>query len=311
MKKDMDIVVVGDSNVDVIISGLDSLPVLGTEKLATGFDIVMGGSSTIFACGAAKLGLKTGFIGKLGDDGYGKIVMSTLKKYKVDTSAIVIDPKIKTGVTISLTYPNDRAFLTYLGSISDFKLNDIDYNYINRARHMHLSAFFLQTGLQRDVPNLFKRVKKMGLTTSFDTGFDPEEKWDSGVYNVLKNTDIFLPNEIESTALSKKSEPEAALDALVKYVNIAAIKLGSKGSIAMDNKMNKVNRNSHKIKVVDTTGAGDSFNAGFIYGFLNGKDIGACLEYGNACGALSAMRIGGATSCPSISEVKLFMNSSK
>lgn len=308
MKKRFDLVVVGELNLDLIVRGLDSLPALGTEKIATEFETVLGGSAAILACGASRLGLSVGFIGKVGDDDYGNFIIHDLKKYHVDTAAIIIDSRIKTGITISLTFPEDRAFVTYLGSIAALRFDEISADYVKQARHMHFSALFLNRGLQKDVPSLFKLAKISSMTTSLDPGFDPEEKWDSGIFEILRYTDIFLPNEVEAMKISQKSNIEKALDFLSQYSKMLAVKLGSKGSIGLDEKKKKIYSKGFKVQSMDTTGSGDSFNAGFLYGFLHGHDLGKSMELGNVCGAISTTKIGGANSCPNLKEALDFLD---
>lgn len=302
-----DLVVVGELNVDLIFSGLNSFPSLGKEILANNFEITLGSSSAIFACGISNLGTKVGFIGKLGKDTYGEIVLDWLKRYQVDTSGIIIDPKIQTGITLSLSYPQDRALITYLGSISSLVLKNVDFGYLENARHLHLSSYFLQSGIRKDCVKLFEQAKKKGLTISFDTGYDPQDKWDDDVRETLRFVDIFLPNEMEAKKISGQDDIENSLEYLSKLAKNVVIKLGSQGAIGIDEKGNKIYEKAFPVEVVDTTGAGDSFNAGFIYGFLNKKSFGECLKLANACGAISVTKIGGAASCPTIKELNEFM----
>ena len=126
MKK-YDVLAIGELNVDIILTGLKKLPIVGREILAEDCSVVMGSSTAICACGLAALGSKVGFLGKVGDDYFGEVVASSLEKYGIDTENIIEDKKIKTGATISLVIGNDRAFVTNPGSIQELSIKDIDF----------------------------------------------------------------------------------------------------------------------------------------------------------------------------------------
>lgn len=299
--KDIDILVVGDLNPDLILRG-DVTPVFGqTEKFVDDASLVLGSSSGIFACGAARLGLRVVFAGKVGDDQFGRFVMQELAARQVDPAGIVVDPTIKTGLGVSLSKPDDRAMLTYLGSIADLSYQDIDPALLARARHVHIGSYFLLAGLQPDTPRLFAQAHALGLTTSLDTNYDPTGRWDSGLRAVLPHTDIFLPNEIELRALTGETDPEAALALLAEHVPLAVAKLGPQGAIAR--RGGDIYRaDALPVTVVETTGAGDSFDAGFIYGFLAGWDLPRALRLGCVCGSLSTQAAGGTAAQPTLAE---------
>jgi sugar/nucleoside kinase (ribokinase family) len=300
----MDIVVVGELNVDLIAEGLNTLPELGKEKIISNLTLTLGSSSAIFAADIARSGMEVGFIGKVGDDPYGEFVINSLRELEINTSKILIDPDVKTGVTISLAYPEDKAQMTYLGSIEELGWTDINLEYLYQAKHLHLSSYFLQNKLKRDCLKLFKSAKEHNLSVSFDPGYDPEERWDrERIYEMLKYVDIFLPNETEAKNITGKDNWREALSDLSKYTDMIVIKRGSKGAVVKrGEKMIEIGAKS--LGVIDTTGAGDAFNAGFIYGYLNKLPLEKCLALGNFCGARVTMRAGGTRGFPTREELK-------
>jgi sugar/nucleoside kinase (ribokinase family) len=300
--KDIDVLVVGELNVDLILTG-DVTPGFGqAEKLVDDATITLGSSSAIFASGAARLGLKVAFIGKVGDDDFGRVVLRSLEERGIDTSGVVIDPEIKTGLSVILSRPDDRAILTHLGSIAALHFDEIDQSLLVRARHLHLGSFFLLDSLRPDVAKLFSKAHQHGLTTSLDTNYDPAEQWDSGLARVLTHTDVFMPNETELHAISGETNLETALAQMVKKgPPTLAVKLGPKGGIARRGD-DVVRASSIPIDVVDTTGAGDSFDAGFIYGYLAEWSLEKSLRLGCVCGSLSTRAAGGTTAQATLDE---------
>jgi sugar/nucleoside kinase (ribokinase family) len=301
--KEYDVIAIGELNPDLILTGLKSMPVTGREIIAKGCSLVLGSSTAICASGIARLGLKTGFIGKVGKDSFGDTVVEAISKNGIDTSMVIVDESINTGITISLSMAKDRALVTYLGAIEDLSIDDIDINLLDKTRHIHVGSFFLQNKLRSGLSKLFAIAKKKGVTTSLDAGWDDTKQWDYGILEVLKFTDIFFPNEVEALNITKKDNVRDAAEALSKYAGTVVVKCGPKGAAAIRGN-EYIEKETYDLKPVDTTGAGDSFNAGFIYGFLNGFNLGKCMNYGNACGSISVTRVGGASSCATLDEVE-------
>ena len=296
-----DVVVVGELNADLILQG-DVTPEFGqVEKIVDDATLTIGSSSAIFACGVARLGLRVAFIGKIGDDEFGRFMQHELETRGVDISGVVVDDRVKTGLGVILSRGNDRAILTHLGSIAALRYEEIDQTLLFRARHLHLGSYFLLHNLLPDIPTLFETAQAHGLTTSLDTNYDPAEKWNSGLAAVLCHTNVFLPNQTELCAIAGLGDTEAALDRLVQRGPTVAVKLGSQGAIAR--RGDEVARvDSLPVTVVDTTGAGDSFDAGFIYGYLAGWDLSRSLQLACVCGALSTRAAGGTAAQPTLAE---------
>lgn len=294
MQKKFDIAVIGDVNPDLILTGKDIIPEFGqVEKWIDDAELTIGGSAGIFAVGAAKLGLKVTFIGKVGDDHFGHFMKDRMTAQGIDVSGLVIDPSVKTGLSISLSDGNDRAILTFGGSNLLLNFQDIDFEIVAQSRHLHSGSFYLLNNIRQDLAIIYKKAKEMGLSTSIDTNYDPKEKWEGDIFNVLDYTDVFLPNMTELMAISGEKDPDSAIRHLTENRNLlVAVKNGEDGAFAEKDKVH-YSAETIQVKPIDTTGAGDSFDAGFLFGFLNGLGIEKSLRIGCICGALSTLGIGG------------------
>jgi sugar/nucleoside kinase (ribokinase family) len=293
-----DVLVLGEINVDLILGADEITPVFGQELLVEDATLAMGSSSVIFACGAARLGLRVGFVGVAQ---FGHFMLQEMAVRGVDVSPVVIDRAFKTGITVSLSIPADRAMLTFPGSIAALTPGQVDRGLFDRARHLHVSSYFLQTGLREGLPALLEQARTQGLTVSLDTGWDPSERWNGGLGKTLAQTDVFLPNEAEACAITGVETVARALAALAARVPTVAIKLGAKGAVAQRGK-ETVRATPPPVQVTDTTGAGDSFNAGFISGYLAGWSLGRTLRLACACGSLAAREPGGTNGQPTLSQ---------
>jgi sugar/nucleoside kinase (ribokinase family) len=290
-ERPLDCLVAGEANADLLIDGIARLE-FEKEKLATDMNLVLGGSSSIFAFNLARLGAKVGFAGIIGDDFFGHFVEQRLRWAGVDTRALERRPKVKTGLTIWCQQGTKRAGITYAGSMALLRARDVPDAALRSARHLHVGAYFLLENLHPGAAGLFRKARKLGLTTSLDCNYDPSEAWDSGIRGVLKFTDIFFPNEIEALRLTNCRDIERAALELSKLVRIAAVKLGASGVIVYaEGKRFRVP--AVKARVVDTTGAGDSFDAGFLACFFKGGSVEESARAGVAAGARAVSAVGG------------------
>jgi sugar/nucleoside kinase (ribokinase family) len=295
-----DILVAGEINPDLILSG-DVVPAFGqVEKLVDSAALTVGSSSVIFACGAARLGLKVAFVGVCGADIFGRFMLDEMSKRGVDVSAVRVDPDRQTGLTVILNKGNDRAMLTHTGTIADLRADAVTDDLLRQSRHLHIASYFLQAALQPDLPDLFRRARTLGLTTSLDTNWDPSGRW-IGVLELLSLADIFLPNENEAIAISQARTDGQALKRLAQHTGTVAMKRGAQGALACRGE-ETASVCALSGNVVDTVGAGDTFDAGFVYGFLNGWSLEKALWLAAVCGSLSTRAAGGTAAQPTIEE---------
>jgi sugar/nucleoside kinase (ribokinase family) len=300
MKKPFDILVAGEINPDLILTGNVKPEFDQVEKLVDSEALTVGSSSVIFACGAARLGLKVAFIGVCGDDVFGSFMLDEMQKRNVDVSNVIIRPNEQTGLSVILNDNADRAILTHPGLITELQASDIPDSLLRQTRHLHVASYFLQTKLQPDLPALFQRAHSLGLTTSLDTNYDPSEKW-LGFDELLSVTDVFLPNKTEALSITKSDDVESASRQLASKSKLVAIKLGADGAIACNGE-EVIRASSISVDVIDTVGAGDTFDAGFMFGYLNGWPIEKSLWLACVCGAMSTQKAGGVEGQPTLEE---------
>jgi sugar/nucleoside kinase (ribokinase family) len=289
-QRTLDVVVVCEINVDIVVTGLAGPPEFGAERLVEDVTLTAGSSGVLTATNLADLGLRVGVCGLVGDDLFGRYMLEHLDRHGIDRSGVVVDPTQRTGAGVLLSTPHDRAILAFAGAMARFALHDVRFDVIGRARHLHISSYFLQAALRPGVPALLAKARALGLSTSADTGHDPAERWD--VDPLLAGLDLFLPNEVEARAISGASDAAAALAWLAARVPTFAVKCGASGAMAASGTQ-RVNLPAFAVAVRDTTGAGDAFDAGFISAWLAGADLADCVRRGNACGALTAAHVGG------------------
>ena len=303
--KRFDVLVAGEINPDLILSG-DVIPEFGqVEKLVENATLAIGSSSAIFACGAARLGLRIAFIGVCSDDIFGHFMLDEMQKRNVDVTNVIVRKDGQTGLSLILNQDADRAILTHLGLIAALRASDISDTLLQSVRHLHVASYFLQTNLQPDLSSLFRRARELGLTTSLDTNYDPSESW-AGFHELLSVTNVFLPNEKEAVSLSGEANVHLAAEKLGSKVEMLGIKLGRDGALGVQSgKTVKVT--SIPVDVVDTVGAGDSFDAGFLCGYLHGWPLEKSLRLGCVCGALSTQCAGGTDGQPTLEDALAFL----
>jgi sugar/nucleoside kinase (ribokinase family) len=294
-EKGYDVITFGDLCVDLVVSGGDIIPRFGqVEQIVDRYEIEMGGSCSIFACQAAKLGLRVGILGRVGDDDFGRLILRRLDESGVDTRHVTVDPDLRTGLGIALCKDNDRAILTYMGSINVLRPVDVKDAFLASARHLHYGSVFLHTSLLPQAPAIVRRARAMGLSISLDTNWDPKEQWNSTLAQVLTLTDLFMPNEQEALCISRCSTIPQAIPWLQAYgVPVIAIKRGIDGAWAYDDRQRFECSVTPAPPIGDGVGAGDSFDAGFLAGWLRGMSLQRCLEIACYCGREVASAIGG------------------
>ena len=286
-----DLLVVGELNVDILVTG-DTVPVFGqTEKLVDNIVVTGGGSAAIMAAAAARLGLRVLYASVIGDDLFGHLMLDVMRAAGVDVSHVVVDPEVVTGATIHLLRPDgDRAMLTHLGSIAHITPALIDPAWYAEVRHLHLASPFLLSGLFPGMQAIASEAHRHGMTVSLDTNWDPSEGWKLG--NLLDEIDILLPNEVELLALSGAKCAEVAMDALCAQVPVLAVKRGVRGAVGAQGS-ERVEVPAFRVVAVDATGAGDTFDAGFLAAWLRGATLTQALVGGSAAAALGTTAYGG------------------
>jgi sugar/nucleoside kinase (ribokinase family) len=311
--RDIDILVVGEINPDLVISDPNPVPVFGeVERIVEDVRLTVGSSSAIFACGAARLELKVAFCGVVGDDAFGRFMLDEMAERGIDVTACTVDPTRPTGATVILTSGSDRAILTAMGAIGALDVDAVPASLVDRARHLHSGGFYLQETSRARLPAFFAAARERGLTTSFDTNWDPADEWDGGVSAMLRAADVFFPNAAEARRIARLDDVDRAARALAASGSIGrsdggpiiAVKLGAAGGLACRSDGTVIRAPAMPIEPADTTGAGDSFNAGFLRAWLDGGDLRESLELAVVCGGLSTRKAGGVEGQASLPEAR-------
>jgi sugar/nucleoside kinase (ribokinase family) len=304
--RDIDLLVLGDCNPDLVLTGENVEPAFGqVERLVDGAELTIGGSAGIMACGAARLGLRTALVGVVGDDLFGRFMIEALNERGVDTHGVVVDAGARTGLTVVLSRPGDRAILTFPGTIGVLTCDQVDTALLTSARHVHVASFFLQPSLAAGLPRLLEQARAAGATTSVDPNWDPGETWDGGLRDALRVTDVFLPNAEEAIRIAGRATADEAAAALAELGPLVAVKLGADGALAARSGTDPIRCAALPgTEPVDTIGAGDSFDAGFLAGVLHGWSTRWALALGTACGSLSTRAIGGTLAQPTLDDAQ-------
>lgn len=299
----LDVLVAGDLFVDLVMSGFAAWPPSpGQEVFAERFYKEAGGGASITACGLAKLGVKAGVLGVVGEID-GQWVLDRLRSNQVNTSLIEQSAQEPTAVSVSVSSATERTFLTYMGANRELPATlgrCASRGGFAKARHVHLAS----APEPAEAQNLFRAIAEQGCTLSVDVGWHPEWLSDRRCKEALRDVSIFLPNEREAALMTGETEPRLILEAFRDMkIKRVALKLGSLGSALLyDGEI--LFCASIPVQAVDVTGAGDCFDAGFLFAWLRGDDPQNCLKAGTVCGALSTRSMGGIAGFPTFAELE-------
>ncbi|MFU8859815.1 MAG: carbohydrate kinase family protein [Cyclonatronaceae bacterium] len=300
-----DLLVAGELNMDLIMEQVHGHPELGKERISEGMTLTLGSSSAIMASNASSLGIRTRFIGRVGHDLYGQKIRETLEANGIDSSHVMDTADVQTGLTVIYTIGNDRGMITYPGAMDYLTAGDITNELLGKHRHFHVSSYYLQKGLRTGCAGLFKRAKELGLSTSFDTNWDPDEKWGEEIFEILPHVDVFLPNDDEAIRISRTSNVDDALARLAEYAGLVVATCGIRGIKARSGntvyELGTIN-----VESIDAVGAGDSFNSGFLSRYLKGAPIEECLKTGVLAGAFSTTCAGGTAAFSDLEKFEQF-----
>ncbi|KRE97847.1 carbohydrate kinase [Frateuria sp. Soil773] len=300
------ILVVGEINVDLVFKGCHAPPTPGMEVIADDFVMTPGSSSMICAMGLARLGNPVAFHGKLGNDTWGDYCREALRGAGIDVASLRPEALLRTGITVSLSTPQDRALVTYPGAIAALRADEVDDALLAGADHLHVSSYYLQQALRPGLRELFARARAAGLGTSLDPGFDPERRWERDLLDTLREVDVFLPNEQELLAITGAASLAEALRALDNGRTRTVAKLGRSGCASLEaGELREVP--AFAVDAVDSTGAGDSFDAGFLHAWLRQWPLAECMRWGSACGSLSTRAVGGTTGQAGAAEIQALL----
>jgi ribokinase len=306
-----DLLVVGEVNADVIVADPDPRPTFGqAERVVQDIRPAVGSSSVITACAAARLGLRVAMVGVVGDDLFGRFMLDAMRQRGVYVSSVRVADDVPTGASVILTDGRDRAILTARGTIGAVTADDVPASLLRQARHLHIGSWFLQDGLRPDAAALLGIARDAGLTTSLDPNWDPSGRWDDGLTAVLPWLDLVFPNDTEVSRIAGFDDPEFAAVELARLGrpgggggasgtgSVVVVKCGADGAFAATAAGVVARVGPYPVTALDTTGAGDTFDAGFLAAWLAGAAPLEALRAGAVAGALSTTALGGVDGQP-------------
>lgn len=294
MEREIDLLIAGDLNADVVLSGVD-WPRIGAEQLAETGGVALGGSAGICAANAALLGLRVRLAAVVGDDPLGAMLLQMLEKAGVNISAVRVVRGAGTGFTVVINArgKREKALLTWPGALAQLRASDIR-PHLRQARHLHCASYYLMSELQGDLPALLRAARKQQVTTSVDPNPDPAGRYDSGIAAVLAEADYFFPNQDEAQRIAKAHGGGPLYRRLSTLARTTVLKNGGDGVVYLGFGA-EIRLPAPKVTVVDPTGAGDSFEAGFLAARLSNADLHDALRFGQACAAATCSLPGGIT----------------
>jgi len=301
------VVIIGDCNPDIVLNDPDATVEFGQqETLFAHGALTVGGSGSITACACARLGLTTAFVGAMGADAFGDYMAAELRDRGVDITHCPRLNETATGFSVIVSRGQDRAILTHVGAIERLTIEHLPLDVLLTARHVHISSYFLLTSLRSRLAELLAMLRNAGVSISIDTNWDPDQSWDAGLSVVLGLVDLFLPNAAEACANAGTADVERAALALAETTSAVAVKLGSDGAL-LAQQGEIIREAGYALSTVETTGAGDAFNAGFLTGRIANLPPIQCLRLANTVGALSTQGIGAVAAQPTLEMAQRFM----
>jgi sugar/nucleoside kinase (ribokinase family) len=306
-----DIICVGILVADVLGKPVDSLPEKGKLGLVDRMSLQIGGCAANVAIDLAKLGLKTTVIGKIGDDNFGKFLLDTLNSEQVDISGLIIDKKVSTSASmVMISGDGERSILHSFGANAKFGFDEINLDVVRKSKILLIAGTFLMPDFDGEgTRKLLKFAKENGVLCCMDTAWDSKGQWLKKIESSLEYLDWFMPSYDEACEMSGKTKPEEIARFFQSNgVKNVIVKLGGEGCfVKQENETGYTVRAFTKVKAIDTSGAGDSFCAGFVAGLNKGWPVHDCAEFANAVGAHCIMEIGTTTGIKTIGETLEFI----
>jgi ribokinase len=295
------VLVVGDANPDLILTG-DVVPRFGqAEQLLDRATVTIGGSAGITAHGLARLGRPVWLAAAVGRDPLGAQLSTQLAAAGVGLGQLAHRDDVATGLTVVLAQPTDRAILTWPGAIPTLRADDVR-RAVSAAveaglRHVHVSSLFLQPELAGELAELLAFIRGRGVTTSLDTNDDPSGRW-HGVDVLLPHLDVLLPNCREVSAIARQPDPRRAAAELATRGPLVVVKDGARGAFCVSATTERAEVGGDPTLAVDTTGAGDTFDAAFLDSWLDELPLRDCLTRAVRAGAFAVTALGGTAGQP-------------
>jgi sugar/nucleoside kinase (ribokinase family) len=304
------IVCLGILVADIVARPLNALPDRGQLVLVDEMGIHTGGCATNSASALARLGLPVEAIGKVGSDLAGDFVLNAMQERGVGTRGVHRDPLVGTSLTIVLVDPDgERRFVHCLGANACLTLQDIDLEIIEGASILHIGGALVLPGIDGEpMAELLRKARAAGVVTFLDIVWDDTGRWLEVLEPCLPWVDYFIPSLPEARVMTGLEEPlSIAHNLLARGPNVVGLKLGAQGCLVITQSGEIISAPAFQVEVVDATGAGDAFAAGFIAGVWQGWPLDKTAHFANAVGALCTTGSGAEGGVLPLSETLQFM----
>lgn len=290
----MDVLCLGIFVADILAKPIVKMPDRGKLELFDEMELHTGGCANNTSIALARFGVSTGALGKIGTDGFGDFILRTLVENEVDVRGIVRDSSANTSLTFVMIAPDgERTFFHYIGANAQLSSEDINFELVKECKFLHVAGSFLMPKFDGlPTAEVLKKAKEFGVTTCLDTAWNSKGNWLKIIDPCLRYVDIFLPSIEEARMISDLQKPEEIAKSLLDYgIKIVGLKMGENGSY-IRTATDELYVPAYKVKVVDATGAGDAFSAGFLAGIVKGWDLEKSAKLANAAGAACIRAIG-------------------
>ncbi len=301
-----DVIVTGSYFCDLVFTGLPTLPQLGTEIYGNQLDLVIGGGAAITAVGLRRLGVNVGLATEFGDDLFSRFAVDQVRAEGIDDTLINHSASALRRLTVSLSYPQDRAFVTYIDPAPTSAERASRALASADCRHIHFPGLSITPTML----DILTQCQTRGISVSMDCQHRAETLKSPLVREILSQLTLFMPNETEALRLTGTNSVETAIRILAEITPCVVIKRGAAGAIARWRGIDEAGAcevPAIPSVVIDTTGAGDIFNAGFLAAYLERQPIPECVRWGNYCGGLSVRGVGGTQTAPTRSQLMAWL----
>ena len=290
----MDVLSLGIFVVDVLGKPIDHFPEKGKLVLFDELEIHTGGCANNTAIALTRLGVSVGTMGKIGNDRFGDLILHTLAENQVDTAGIQQNVNVNTSFTfVAIASDGERSFCHYIGANGELSEDDLNWDIIKTAKILHIAGALVMPRFDgQPMANVLQKAKTLGITTSLDTAWDATGKWLETLEPCLPFVDIFLPSLTEAQHLTGKSEVREISTFFRNYgISTIGLKMGERGSY-VSTPEEELFVPAYPVNIVDATGAGDAYVAGFLTGTVKGWDLKTTAELASATGAACVTAIG-------------------
>ncbi len=281
------VLTIGPIYCDLLLEGFSSIPKMGEELFLDSYVLSAGGNA-IVASAISQLGMPSAILSTIGSDVMGEHLATLLAEKHVQLDYLLKVPSQKTNLSLILHGAEDRSFLTWVQEFSTYadmlqqKLESID---VDNFSHIHVCFEYLAIPC---VQRFISRARDKAISVSTGLGFQDSLLWNTTSQSYISYVDWCFMNLSEAKRITQREKLYEIMSTLQSFISVPVITLGAEGACALTSEGDLLHYPAEDVPVVNTTGSGDSFTAGFIYGLVHNLPLSKCLQYGNLLGSLTA-----------------------